>query len=249
MKYPKVSKGDPIAYSAGMHNALVDLLNNTGSSGPALPIGATAQGVVVRAKNTSGADRAMWETMALESTLRFPLTATAKESVIFNAVASDPTKPPAILQEPISANKIGRVLIFGYTLARVGAGSTTVLSAKPNNSHKLSVDASGTVRLLAAPAAASESVIPVIVGAAAGLNVYLYVLEEDMGATSALASIYALGPNPTTLVSSGQTLQNTIQLASHQVSGGRGICVPNGDAFAVLIPECEPEDLGSGGPI
>lgn len=162
-RYPKVKKGESLNFPAGLQNDLIDLLSKN-ESGISPMVGAAAQGVIVRVKNTSGADRARWENMSLSTTLRFTLGTDGKESVIFSAVAGDPAKPPAILQEPIKSNKFGRALIFGYTLARVAAGSASIFAAKPNASHKLAVDSGGAVRLLAAPNPSAESVIPCIIG-------------------------------------------------------------------------------------
>jgi hypothetical protein len=249
--YKKAKRGDPLNFPAGLQNDLIDLLGG-GEAGnrfsPGL-IGSAAQGVVVKVKNTSGSDRARWENMAL-STLRFTLGTDGKESVIFNAVAADGTKPPAILQQPIANDKFGDALIFGYTLARVAAGAAALLAAKPNTSHKLTPDAAGSVRLLAAPNAGAESVIPVIVGFGASSAFYIYELEDDMATNSTTASIYPIQAPffATGLIASGATLLNTLGLASHQVTGGKGICVANGADYAVLIPECEPEEFGSGGP-
>lgn len=248
-RYPKVNKGDPLNFPAGLQNDLIDLLGQ-GQAGNGLSpglLGTAAQGVVVNVKNTSGADRARWENMSLSTTLRFTLGTDGKESVIFDAVAGDPAKPPAILQQPIANNKFGRALIFGYTLARVAAGTATIFNAKPNASNKLTPDAGGSVRLLAAPNAGAESVIPCLVGFGAPTAFYIYVLTTDMGTTSGTASIYPLQiPYAGTgLIASGATLQNTLGLASWQTTGGKGICVANGSNYAVLIPECEPED-GSG---
>jgi hypothetical protein len=252
-RYPKVKSGDPLSFPAALQNDLIDLLG-AGQAGNGLSpglIGSAAQGVVVNVKNTSGSDRARWENMSLSTTLRFTLGTDGKESVIFNAVAGDAAKPPAILQQPIASNKYGRALIFGYTLARVAAGSATTFAAKPNASHKLTPDAAGSVRLLAAPNAGAESVIPVIVGFGASSAFYIYELEADMATNSTTASIYPiqvpfLGAG---LIESGATLLNTLGLASHQVDGGKGICVANGSDYAVLIPECEPEEFGTGGPL
>jgi hypothetical protein len=163
--YPKVKRGDPLNFPAGLQNDLIDLLNANGGVASGL-VGLAAQGVVVMVKNTSGSDRARWDTMALSTTLRIALGSTGKESVVFSAIASDPAKPAAILQEPIANNKLGRALIFGYTLAKVAAGSASTFAAKANSSSKLVVDALGPVRLLASASVSAETIVPVLVGVA-----------------------------------------------------------------------------------
>jgi hypothetical protein len=166
--YPKVRKGESLNFPAGLQNDLIDLLNANGGGVASGLVGLAAQGVVVMVKNTSGSDRARWDTMALSTTLRIALGSTGKESVVFSAIASDPAKPAAILQEPIANNKLGRALIFGYTLAKVAAGSASTFAAKANSSSKLAVDALGSVRLLAAASVSAETIVPVLVGVAAG---------------------------------------------------------------------------------
>lgn len=163
--YKKVAKGDPLNFPAGLQNDLIDLLNANGGVSSAV-VGLAAQGVIVKVKNTSGNDRARWDTMALSTTLRIALGSTGKESVIFSAIASDPAKPAAILQEPIANGKFGKALIFGYTLAKVSAGSASIFAAKANSSSKLAVEAAGSVRLLAAASVSAETIVPVLVGVA-----------------------------------------------------------------------------------
>lgn len=164
--YPKVNPGDPFNFPAGLQNDLIDLLNSTGvGNKQALGlIGAAAQGVVVMVKNTSGADRLRWDCVALDTTLRYALGSNGVESVIFNAITADPNKPAAILQEPIANNKLGRALIFGYTLARCQSGTATLTAARPANTANLQPIAGGSVRLLAAPSPSAASLIPVLIG-------------------------------------------------------------------------------------
>lgn len=162
--YKKAKRGDPFDFPAALQNELIDLLGN-GQTGLGLSNvnGSSPQGVVVTVKNVSGSARARWENMSL-GPLRFAIGTDGKESVIFDGEAGHPDKPAAILQEPIDNNKFGRALIFGYTLARVAAGSPAILAAKPNGSHKLAVNVGGSVRLLASPSATVETVIPCILG-------------------------------------------------------------------------------------
>jgi hypothetical protein len=51
-------------------------------------------------------------------------------------------------------------------LARVAAGSASTFAAKSNASSKLAVDATGSVRLLAAASVSAETIVPVLVGVA-----------------------------------------------------------------------------------
>lgn len=248
-RYPKVKRGDPLNFPAGLQNDLINLLGNgaaqTGQTLATLP-GSAAQGVIVRVKNTSGADRARWDCMSLGTALRFTVGTDGKESVIFDAAVADPDKPAAILQEPIKSNKFGRALIFGYTLAKIKtASSSTLLAAKPATTHNLEATSTGLIRLLAAPSDSAATVRPVIVGAGgSGFKIYKYTLTSDMG-VDATANLTEPGGSET---ASGVTLNDTIGLAAWQTTGRTGLCYKGGDGeYYVIVPDCEPEDPGSGG--
>lgn len=168
-RYPKVSPGQELIFSAGLHNDTVDLIE----AAERVPVDRgrrpsnPAQGTVVWIRNNSGEDRARWDCMALDlggldTVLRFAII-TGAESVIFNAVAADPNKEAVILQEPIPAGKFGRAVVFGYTLAKVYGGSGE--RASPSANHYLVPSGVGSVRLLAAPpTAAVVGLVPCLVG-------------------------------------------------------------------------------------
>ncbi len=165
----RAKPGDSLNIAANDWNRLLDMANSgavgarAGRGEPNLG-GFGANWVYV--KNTSGSDRARFDCMSLGS-LVFDLQTNARQDVIFQAVAADPAKPPAILLEPIANNRFGRAVVHGLVYAKVAtATSASLLYAEANASgNNLKAVAAGSIRLLAAPSVSAATLRPVLVGA------------------------------------------------------------------------------------
>ena len=87
-------------------------------------------------------------------------------------------------------------------------------------------------------------------GSLASTELYIYTLTEDMGTitTETRPAAHAdLKELDNADSDDGVTLIDTIGLASWQTTGGKGICARLGSKYYVVVPECEPEDTGTGG--
>jgi hypothetical protein len=250
----KRNAGDPLNIPAKEWNAIADAVNFGVSQSRGG--GQLSQSITVLVRNDSGEDLDRFDCASLGAPL-FTLETNGSADLIFSLVKADKEKPPAILTEPIAHNatnkRYGRVWIHGLAYAFVGPGATTSKFGVPTATNNRLTPGSGDIRLLAAPSASAETLLPVLLGAGGATTFYVYVLTADMGTNSTTAAIYNFQvpfDGTAGLVASGATLLNTLSLASHQVTGGKGVCFAFGTGYAVLIPECEDEDLspGSGGP-
>lgn len=118
-------------------------------------------------RNDSGAARERFECMALSDPL-FNLDLDGSVDLMFKAIASDPAKTPVILLEPIASGEFGKGVIHGLALAKVGSGSATATTATPGT-HKLT-PGSGAIKLLSAPSASVDTLLPVLLGAGGGAS-------------------------------------------------------------------------------
>lgn len=164
-------KGNITAIRPKTWNAIADVVNGgrVGAGGAAATPGADGMGRGwVWIKNNSGSDRSRFDCMSLGDPT-MALTTDGQVDVVFAATTADPAKTPAILLEPIANGRVGRAVIYGLCLAKVTAGSTSLLSAVPEaSSHSLSPVASGTIKLLTAPSASVATVAPVVLGTSSG---------------------------------------------------------------------------------
>jgi hypothetical protein len=99
--------------------------------------------------------------MALSDPI-FDLDLDGSVELMFIALASDPVKTPVILIEPIANGEMGKGIIHGLALAKVGSGSTTATSATPGT-NKLT-PGSGSIKLLGKPSATVDMLLPVLLG-------------------------------------------------------------------------------------
>lgn len=237
-KYAKVSKGQPLRIPAGLYNDLVDVVSKSAGVGWDGPITGAARGVIVKAYNDSGVDRARWDCMSLKHAPRFTIGADGLESVVFDAIQANADEPAAILQEPIAAGKFGNVLIFGYTLAKIAtAAAVSEMAATPNAAgHNLLPGSDGTVRLLAQPSTTAASVRPVLVGSAASVapEFYLYTLTNSMASGGAAAEIRTM--DDLTQISASATVKDTLGHFDGLPAGHRGICLKSGGFYYAVAP-------------
>ena len=122
-------------------------------------------------RNDSGSARERYECMTLSDPI-FNLDLDGSVDLMFKAIASDPAKTPVILLEPIASGEMGKGIINGLALAKVGSGPTTATVATPGT-HKLT-PGSGSIKLLGAPSASVDKLLPVLLGAGSGGDAILF---------------------------------------------------------------------------
>ncbi len=116
-------------------------------------------------RNDTASARERFECMSLSDPI-FNLDLDGSVDLMFKAIASDPTKTPVILLEPIAVDEMGKGIIHGLALAKVGSGSTTAKYATPGT-NKLT-PGSGEIKLLGAPSASVDTLLPVLLGSGGG---------------------------------------------------------------------------------
>lgn len=116
-------------------------------------------------KNTSGSDRAAFESMAIDG-LEWELDTAGTSDIVFKLITADPAKAPAVLLDPIANGDIGRAVLDGLAIALVGGGSGLIGTPDATN-HRIKPDSSGSIKLLAAPHASSVRLLPVVLNAGA----------------------------------------------------------------------------------
>lgn len=247
----KVTAGSPLAIKATEWNAIADAVNvGVEQRVRSSPL---QQSVTVLVRNDAGVDLDRYDCGSLSDPL-FELQANGSVDLIFKLLKAGETKTPAILTEPIAHDgtnkRFGRCWIHGLAYAFVGPGSATAVQAAPEATNNRLKPGSGNIRLLAPPHASDEKLLPVLLGASDQTQIYKYVLEEDMGSITpgygALATIIDVAGDGATIATEA-TLMDPIGLSLHQVTGGIGLCWAVGDTYWVIVPECEPEDVGSSG--
>lgn len=165
MAFEPLQSGDPIKPTAFEWNAMLSAGQKAlaGSQG-ITPIdgqrGSLSQSMWVWVKNESGSDRNRYEVMSLGDPL-WDLDLTEQRDLIFAANSSAADSTPVVLITPIANGKIGRGVIDGLALAKVGAGTNTLRFANIGT-HKLTPAAGGDVRLLGAPSPSADKLLPVI---------------------------------------------------------------------------------------
>jgi hypothetical protein len=119
-------------------------------------------------KNTSGSDRAAHDCMSVDG-LVWDLELDGTSGVILKLITADPDKAPAVLLEPIADGAIGRAVLDGLAIAKVGGGSG--LSGVPNAAnHRINPGSDGSIKLLAPPHADNVTLLPVILNSAAAAS-------------------------------------------------------------------------------
>lgn len=135
-------------------------------------------------KNNTGADRKRFETVALADPI-FPSELDGSVDLLFSAIASDPDKTPAILIDDIADGEFGRAVCYGLAEALVDGGDITFKYAKPTTSNTLEPAKSGPFKLLKAPDASSQKLLPVLwVGAPSGARDITYTIDSIAVASS-----------------------------------------------------------------
>lgn len=114
-------------------------------------------------RNDSGSDRKRFDCMSLGDPL-FEMLDDGTVDLLFKGLTAAVDKTPAILLEPIANGEMGKAVIHGLALARVGSGSTSARTATPDaTNHRLKPG--GEILLLAAPHASEVKLLPVLLGA------------------------------------------------------------------------------------
>ncbi len=117
-------------------------------------------------RNDSGSDRARFDCMSLGDPL-FEMLDDGTVDLLFKGLTAAADKTPAILLEPIANGAMGKAVIHGLALAKVGGGSTSELTATPDaTNHRLTPG--GDIKLLAAPHASAVKLLPVLLGVGGG---------------------------------------------------------------------------------
>ena len=117
---------------------------------------------VAYCKNVSGSDRAQFETMSI-SGLTWDLETDGTSALLLELDTADPDEPPAVLTTPIADGETGLAVIDGLALALVSGG--TGLTGIPDaTNHNIEPDATGNIRLLTAPHATADRLLPVVIG-------------------------------------------------------------------------------------
>lgn len=120
---------------------------------------------VARVKNTSGSDRSAFECMSIDG-LSYDLETTGESDVLFKLITADPAKAPAVLIEPIASGAIGRAVLDGLAIAKVGGGSG--LTGTPDATNHRIAPGAGKIKLLSSPHASDVRLLPVILHASGG---------------------------------------------------------------------------------
>lgn len=204
----KVSAGDALNIRARDWNALADIANGrVGSGRPGLN---GNQSISVLVRNDTGGDLARYRCVTLDDPI-YDLESDGSVDLIFKATAADSAKTPAILSEIIADGKFGRAWIYGLAYAWVGPGTTTIRNANPSSSsNRLAPTAGGSVRLLGAPSASVEKLLPVLLGAESlGL-----LMRTPSGGIAARSSTTISSASCTVWSRSGTTISATSQTES-----------------------------------
>jgi hypothetical protein len=164
------------------------------------------QSLWVWIKNTSGSDRARFDCMALGDP-EFGLELDGSVDLIFQGTASALDKSPVILIDDIANGEFGKGVIHGLALARVGSGSVNNRWAIPGT-HKLT-PGNGSIKLLAAPSASEDKLLPVLLGVDGGL-----LMQTPSGGIAARSGTTISSAVCTVWTRSGSTISATSQTES-----------------------------------
>lgn len=134
-------------------------------------------------KNDTGADRSRFECVSLADPI-FDSELDGSVDLLFSAIASDPDKTPAILIDDIADGEFGRAVCYGLAEALVDGSAITYKYAKPTTSNTLEPAKSGPFKLLKAPHASSQKLLPVLwVGTATNVNITYTIDSLDTPST------------------------------------------------------------------
>ncbi len=140
-------------------------------------------------RNDSGSARERYDCMALSDPI-FSLDLDGSVDLMFKAIASAADKTPVILLEPIDNGAMGKGIIHGLALAKVGSGSTTATQATPGT-NKLT-PGTGSIKLLGAPSASVDTLLPVLLGSAGGGSLFKATMKEAWTSGIAECDIYSI---------------------------------------------------------
>lgn len=134
----KVSPGERRPLSAATHNVFVDAARSHRATRNATPRPAPKLELTrgtVRIRNSSGQPRARFDILGLSGLVIEPSDGLEEfqNHPCFEGVTPSAGTPAfAVLQEPIPEDAIGRAVVHGVTIARVGGSSTTQFVDKSN---------------------------------------------------------------------------------------------------------------------
>lgn len=111
-------------------------------------------------KNVSGSDRAQFECMSI-SGMVWDLETDGSSGLVFELDTADAAEASAILATPIADGQTGMAVIDGLALALVKGGTGSYADPDPAT-HKLEPASSGAFRLLSAPHATNDRLLPVV---------------------------------------------------------------------------------------
>lgn len=167
-------------------------------------------------RNDTGADRKRFETVSLGDPL-YDSELDGSVDLLFKAEVSDPAKTPAILIDDIADGEYGRAVCYGLAEALVDAGDITHKFAKPTTSNTLEPAKSGPFRLLKAPDASAQKLLPVLwVGAATNTSI-TYTIDSIEVAVSGpytgltVATVTIKGTTP----SIPELIGTTVEVVDH----------------------------------
>lgn len=167
-------------------------------------------------RNDTGADRKRFECVSLGDPL-YDSELDGSVDLLFKAEESDPAKTPAILIDDIADGEYGRAVCYGLAEALVEGGDITHKYAKPTTSNTLEPSASGPFRLLKAPDASAQKLLPVLwVGAATGANITFEIQSLDEAVSGpytglVIGTVTVRGTSPTI----PELIGTTVEVVDH----------------------------------
>lgn len=171
---------------------------------------------VARCKNTSGADRAAFDCMAIVG-MTWEMDLGGSSDLIFELDTADPDKAAAILVEPIEDGAIGKAVVDGLALAKVGGGSD--MTGVPNAANHRIAPGSGTIKILSAPHATDERLLPVVLNVGGNGDNCILVKTPGGGIAAATGSgPYTWGSATCTLVDAAGTVGSGTQVVKNIVN-------------------------------
>ena len=162
-------------------------------------------------RNDSGADRERFDCMSLGDPI-FEMLDDGTVDLLFEGLTAAADKTPAILLEPIADGEMGKAVIHGLALARVGSGSTSERTATPDSEVKL---------------------LPVLLGSGSVLAHYLFTLTGTISSGSGAATIRNLADDSDIATA---TVKDPLGHFDGLTSGYRGYCFAAGGNYYAIGP-------------
>jgi hypothetical protein len=181
----KRKAGEPLNIPAKEWNAIADVVNFGVSQNRVA--GFLPQSITVLVRNDAGEDLDRFDCASLAEPL-FTLESNGSVDLIFSLVKADPAKQAAILTEPIAHDatnkRFGRVWIHGLAYAFVGPGATSLTYGLPTPTNNRLTPGGGDIRLLAAPSATVEKLLPVLLQGSQRPNIIFQTRSGGIAARS-----------------------------------------------------------------